>query len=98
MNLVDGLIGQGLRIGVLITTNDPLSGIHPAVSRPGRCGAAVSFDAFDKDEAREWLAGQGVEGPSRDRTSLAELLALRDGRELPEPRAPIGFQASIGRR
>jgi hypothetical protein len=98
LNLVDGLIGQGLRLGVLITTNDPLTAFHPAVSRPGRCGAAISFDAFDKDEADEWLAGHGVAPQSRDKASLAELLALRDGRALPEPKARIGFQASIGRR
>jgi uncharacterized protein DUF5925/ATPase family protein associated with various cellular activities (AAA) len=94
LNLVDGLIGQGLRICVLITTNDPLSAFHPAVSRPGRCGAAILFDAFNKEEADEWLAGQGVAAPSRDRISLAELLALRDGRDLPEPSARIGFVTS----
>jgi hypothetical protein len=94
LNLVDGLIGQGLRIGVLITTNDPLSGLHPAVSRPGRCGAAISFGAFDKDEADNWLAGEGLEAQHPDKTSLAELLAIRDGRELPGSRAPIGFVTS----
>jgi Domain of unknown function (DUF5925)/ATPase family associated with various cellular activities (AAA) len=94
LNLVDGLIGQGLRIGVLITTNDPLSSFHPAVTRPGRSGAAISFEAFDKEEAARWLADERVEAPSRDRTTLAELLALRDGRELPQPRAPIGFVTS----
>ncbi len=97
LNLVDGLIGQGLRIGVLITTNDPLSGFHPAVSRPGRCGAAISFEAFDQEEADQWLAGEGVEARGRVRTSLAELLAIRDGRTLPEPRAPIGFLSSPSR-
>jgi ATP-dependent 26S proteasome regulatory subunit len=94
LNLVDGLIGQGLRIGVLITTNDPLSGFHPAVSRPGRCGAAIAFDAFDQKEADEWLAGEGVDAQRRDKTSLAELLAIRDGRSVPLPRAPIGFVTS----
>jgi hypothetical protein len=91
LNLVDGLIGQGLRIGVLITTNDPLSGFHPAVSRRGRCGAAIAFEAFDQQEADQWLAGEGVAAQGRDKSSLAELLAIRDGRTLPDPRAPIGF-------
>jgi hypothetical protein len=53
LDLVDGLIGQGLRIDVLITTNEPLSAFHPAVSRPGRCGAAVSFDLFAIRDGRE---------------------------------------------
>jgi hypothetical protein len=94
LNLVDGLIGQGLRIGVLITTNDPLSGFHPAVSRPGRCGAAIAFEAFDREEADQWLAREGVDAQGRERTSLAELLAIRDGRSLPPPRAAIGFVTS----
>ena len=94
LNLVDGLIGQGLRIGALITTNDPLTGFHPAVSRPGRCGAAISFDAFDQEEADQWLAREGVAAQGRDKTSLAELLAIRDGRSLPLPRASIGFVTS----
>ena len=98
LNLVDGLIGQGLRIGVLITTNDPLTGFHPAVSRPGRCGAAIAFDAFDQEEADQWLAGEGVAAQRRDKTSLAELLAIRDGRSLPESRAPIGFATSTVKR
>jgi hypothetical protein len=94
LNLVDGLIGQGLRIGVLITTNDPLSGFHPAVSRPGRCGAAIAFDTFGQEEADQWLAREGVAAQGRDKTSLAELMAIRDGRNLPLPRAPIGFVTS----
>ena len=91
LNLVDGLIGQGLRINVLITTNEPLSAFHPAVSRPGRCGAVVSFELFTADEAGEWLSrrGSGVAAPGR--LSLAELFTIRDGRRLAEPRAPIGF-------
>jgi len=43
LNLVDGLIGQGMKLNVLITTNEPLGDFHPAVSRPGRCGAAIAF-------------------------------------------------------
>ena len=37
LNVVDGIIGQGLRVLVLVTTNDELHQLHPAVARPGRC-------------------------------------------------------------
>src|SRR6185503_15177426 len=37
LNVCDGLIGQGLRSLVLITTNDELGTMHDAVTRPGRC-------------------------------------------------------------
>jgi hypothetical protein len=61
------------------------------VTRPGRCGATVSFEAFNRAEADEWLGGERGEALTRDRISLAELLAIRDGQQLPEPRAPLGF-------
>ena len=35
LNVVDGLIGQGLRLLVLVTSNEELGKLHPAVSRPG---------------------------------------------------------------
>jgi hypothetical protein len=96
LNLVDGLIGQGLKIAVVITTNEPISGFHPAVSRPGRCGAVVAFELFTVDEAAVWLATRGVSAEAPNRSSLAELFALRDGREPPAPRPQIGF-VTLGR-
>ena len=92
LNLVDGLIGQGLRLDVLITTNEPLTSFHPAISRPGRCGAVVAFDLFDREEAADWLARHEVLAAAPARSTLADLFALRDGRELAPERPPIGFE------
>ena len=55
LNLVDGVLGQGQRLLVLVTTNEPLGRLHPAVARPGRCCAAVEFPAFSAAEATAWL-------------------------------------------
>jgi hypothetical protein len=55
LNLVDGLIGQGLRVLVLITTNEDFNKLHEAVSREGRCAAAVKFRPFDYAGAMTWL-------------------------------------------
>jgi Domain of unknown function (DUF5925)/ATPase family associated with various cellular activities (AAA) len=96
LNLVDGLIGQGLKIAVLITTNESLGAFHPAVMRPGRCGAVVAFELFGREEATEWLRrhDESLEAPGR--VSLADLFAIRDGHRptsapAPRPREPIGF-------
>ena len=96
LNLVDGLIGQGLKIAVLITTNESVGAFHPAVMRPGRCGAVVAFDLLGRDEATEWLRrhDESLEAPGR--VSLADLFAIRDGHRpasapAPKPREPIGF-------
>jgi hypothetical protein len=92
LNVVDGLIGQGLRVVVLVTTNEPLRTIHPAVSRPGRCAAQVEFTAFPPDEADAWLERQGRDGDGSART-LASLFGHGDGLERPEKR-PFGFSVN----
>ena len=55
LNLSDGLLGQGINLMILITTNEELDKIHVAVSREGRCLSNLSFGAFTKDEAIKWL-------------------------------------------
>ena len=59
LNVVDGLIGQGLRVLVLVTTNEPIRKLHPAVARPGRCAANVEFAPLAADEAAAWLDEHG---------------------------------------
>ena len=92
LNVVDGLIGQGLRVAVLVTTNEPLRTIHPAVSRPGRCAAQVEFAAFSPEEADAWLERHDQVGDGSTRT-LASLFGHGEGLERPEKR-PLGFSAS----
>ena len=77
LNLADGVLGQGYRTLILVTTNEDLRHLHPAVTRPGRCLAHVEFAAFSPAEARAWLPPDLAvpAGPS----TLAELYALRDG-------------------
>jgi SpoVK/Ycf46/Vps4 family AAA+-type ATPase len=89
LNVVDGLIGQGLRVVVLVTTNEPLGALHEAVSRPGRCAAQIEFAPFTLDEAREWLERNGGDAEPRAGT-LASLYARAAGLEVRE-RRPVGF-------
>jgi ATPase family associated with various cellular activities (AAA)/Domain of unknown function (DUF5925) len=89
LNVVDGLIGQGLRILVLVTTNEQAGSLNPAVSRPGRCGAVVEFASFGTEEAAAWLARHDVHS-TVDSATLAELYALAAGAELPV-RHRVGF-------
>jgi energy-coupling factor transporter ATP-binding protein EcfA2 len=78
LNLTDGLLGQGLSLLVAITTNEPLTALHPALARPGRCLAEIEASVFSDDEARRWL-GRDLPARSAGGRSLAELVALRDG-------------------
>ena len=81
LNVVDGLIGQGLRVLVLVTTNEAIRTLHPAVARPGRCAANVEFGRLSADEAQEWLHRHEVEGESSSATTLALLYARAEGME-----------------
>jgi hypothetical protein len=91
LNVVDGIIGQGLRVIVLVTTNDDLRQLHPAVSRPGRCLAKVEFVSFTPEEAEEWLVRNNVDRGGGAGT-LATLFGVAAGEEIPQ-RHPIGFVA-----
>ncbi len=74
LNVTDGLLGQGLRAMVCITTNEELSRLHPAVVRPGRCLAEIEIGRLTRAEALAWLGA-----PARikeEGATLAELFAL----------------------
>ncbi|MBA0050584.1 AAA family ATPase [Streptomyces sp. AJS327] len=77
LNLTDGLLGQGRKVLVGVTTNEDLERLHPAVVRPGRCLARVEVGGLTRAEAVEWLGTE--EGVGREGATLAELFALRKG-------------------
>jgi hypothetical protein len=91
LNVVDGLIGQGLRVLVLVKTNEEIRQLHPAVARPGRCAANVEFGPLSRGEVSEWLERQGLEEEetSASRT-LASLYAQLEGRD-PKETVLVGF-------
>ena len=99
LNATDGLLGQGTRSLVLITTNEPLVRLHPAVSRPGRCLAEVEFELLGADDANEWLAEHGEERVAKP-TSIAKLYEIASGRAAMRQRrvrhAAVGFAARNG--
>ncbi len=90
LNVTDGLLGQGMNAIVLVTTNEPLRKLHPAVQRPGRCKAQVEFQPLPAEQANRWLAGHGSDSRVEDPTPLADLYALLAGEEGTE-RRPFGF-------
>lgn len=71
LNLTDGILGQTANCLVLLTTNEDLGLIDPALTRPGRCLALTEFSRFTREEALEWLP-EGSRGPGGTVT-LAEL-------------------------
>jgi ATPase family associated with various cellular activities (AAA) len=90
LNLVDGIVGQGLRLLVLVTTNEPLRRVHPAVARPGRCATQIEFVPFDPDESAAWLADRGGPPTELAAATLAQLFAHLRGHVFASD-APVGF-------
>lgn len=80
LNVVDGMIGQGLRVLALVTTNDELGDLAPAAVRPGRCASCSAdgnpgptvFGPMSAEEASVWLGEEVTEGGT-----LAELYSRR---------------------
>jgi hypothetical protein len=91
LNVVDGLIGQGLRVLVLVTTNEEVRELHPAVARPGRCAANVDFGPLSADEATRWLAEHGVDESIERPQLLASLYARTEGYDAAEAERVTGF-------
>ena len=75
LNLTDGLIGQGRDLMLLITTNEQLDRLHPAVVRPGRCLAQIEVGPLSVPEASEWL---GPEHTVAEPQTLAELYSIKN--------------------
>lgn len=91
LNVVDGLIGQGLRILVLITTNDEMRKLHPAVSRPGRCAATVDFEKLSAAEIEHWADARGVIVNKSKPQTVAELYGQAEGYLQSPESVPVGF-------
>lgn len=75
LNVSDGLLGQGLDLCTLITTNEPIDRLHPAVLRPGRCSAQIEVPPLDVETANRWLEGRANGGPVCEPVTVAELFA-----------------------
>ncbi|NJP68984.1 AAA family ATPase [Streptomyces sp. ventii] len=88
LNLTDGLLGQGRRVLVGITTNEDLERLHPAVVRPGRCLARIEVGRLSRRESVDWLGTE--EGVGREGATLAELFALRRGADPTQLRDRVG--------
>ncbi|MEA2686883.1 MAG: hypothetical protein QOE93_2078 [Actinomycetota bacterium] len=74
LNVADAFLGQGVRVLVLITTNEALGRLHPAVIRPGRCLAEVEFTPLTAAESAAFLGSDARHGQG---LTLAELFERR---------------------
>jgi len=100
LNVTDGLLGHGTGTIVLVTTNEPVEHLHPAVRRRGRCLADIEFGPLTCDEARAWLRHAGCDHEPDGPLTLAELYAIVDGGDPGDEPLPaaarFGFSRALG--
>lgn len=91
LNLTDGLLGQGIKLLVLMTTNETMEEIDSAYLRPGRCLQKLEFSKFDSLEAGDWLKAHGSDASVKE-AALAELYEIIRTGEVPgQEKSSFGF-------
>lgn len=88
LNFTDGILGQGLNVYFLITTNEKFDSLHAALVRPGRAipRGVSDFTNLDLNSAAHWLMDKGIDAmpvmeqaqtEGKDALSLAELYSIK---------------------
>jgi SpoVK/Ycf46/Vps4 family AAA+-type ATPase len=96
LNVADGFLGQGLKVLVLLTTNETIDKLHPAVSRPGRAARVVLFPELSGKDASIWAKSHGIPNRPQSAATLAELYAeLENYAVREEPKRPFGFTSEV---
>jgi hypothetical protein len=75
LNISDGIVGMGTKALFVLTTNEPIRSVNPALIRAGRCLANIELTAFPRREAVRWL-GEG-DGVPAEGLTLAQLYERR---------------------
>jgi len=86
LNVADGIIGTSSDVIFLLSTNASPGSLDAALTRPGRCLAAVGFDPFPVDEATARL---GAFGPAHQPLTLAEIYRCLGATSLVSNERPV---------
>jgi hypothetical protein len=100
LNLTDGLLKREREDLFVVTFNEKVEELDPAIVRPGRCRNNTEFGRFSPEEATACLHARGRNDIAvTEPTTLAELYARLNGEEIeaslePESRRVTGFSVS----
>ena len=92
LNISDGILGQGTKTMILITTNEELGKLNRAITRPGRCFSEIGFERLSAEEANRWLRDGGSASRVDGARTLSELYAIANGVSHDQPSRKIGFR------
>ena len=103
LNLTSGLLGQGLNLKILITTNENIEQIDPAFLRPGRLLQRVEYPMLQPEEAIAWLKRHKLDPKmlkdhKDSEISLANLYSIKNGQQIIDENintGGMGFKGTI---
>lgn len=78
LNLADGLASEWSDAFFLVTTNEPIGELDKALTRSGRCMAAIEVGPLTAEESSSWLGE-----PVSEATTLADLFVKKNKSEAP---------------
>lgn len=79
LNITDGILGQGIRLLFIVTSNRPLD-VNSAVLRPGRCAQELEFINHTPEQAEQWLNQYDkVITNKKSSYALSELYNIKNG-------------------
>jgi len=88
LNCVDGFIGQELNLSIIVTSNEKIENVHPAIKRPGR-GTVLEFGPLEVETAKAWAEKNGYTIPINRPMTLAELYHNRPSQTVDKK---VGFK------
>jgi energy-coupling factor transporter ATP-binding protein EcfA2 len=96
LNMADGILGQGIPIIFLVTTNHESQEFDSALTRYGRCLQQLYFDKFSREQAVSWLGDDAaaLDEEDKDEFALSELYAIKNRVKpviQPKPKKKAGF-------
>jgi len=106
LNITDGLLGAGLRLLFVVTSNEKIESIDPAFLRQGRCLQSLEFPTFNVNQAITWLTTKVKDYnvsklPNKTSFTLAELYSIIHEYQNPifeSGNTTIGFDPNRGQK
>lgn len=77
LNMTDGILGQGIKLMVLITANQDFEKLNKASIRYGRCITKIEFPSLTEHESKSWLEKEGISKELIGDRQLSELYGIK---------------------
>ena len=96
LNMTDGILGDVLKLNVIVTYNCKRAEIDEALLRKGRLKAEYSFDPLNKENAAKLIKKLKIKMEAEDKLTLADIYNYQKDEELIGKRENLTDKPRIG--